>query len=72
MGVDLVELIFFKTQEFILNCALIILVMFDPPITSGANIFIIIAICLIAAGAAVAVLDVYKNTLPKKNKPEKE
>jgi hypothetical protein len=46
--------------------------MFDPPITSGANIFIIIAVCLIAAGAAVAVLDVYKNTLPKKNKSDKK
>lgn len=46
--------------------------MFDPPITSAANIFIIIAVCLIAAGAAVAVLDVYKNTLTKKNKPDKK
>lgn len=46
--------------------------MFDPPITSGANIFIIIAVCLIAAGAAIAAIDVYKNTLPKKKDSEKE
>jgi len=46
--------------------------MFDPPISSGANIFIIIAVCLIAAGAAIAVLDVYKNALPKKKDSKKE
>jgi len=46
--------------------------MFDPPITSGANIFIIIAVCLIAAGAAIAAVDVYKNALPKKKSPDKE
>lgn len=46
--------------------------MFDPPITSGANIFIIIAVCLIAAGAAIAAVDVYKNTLHKKNNSEEE
>jgi len=46
--------------------------MFDPPITSGANIFIIIAVCLIAAGAAVAVLDIYRNTIPKKKDTEKK
>lgn len=46
--------------------------MFDPPITSGANIFIIIAVCLIAAGAAIAAIDVYKNTFPKKKNSEKE
>lgn len=46
--------------------------MFDPPITSGANMFIIIAICLIAAGAAIAAVDVYKNTLPKKKKSKEE
>ena len=46
--------------------------MFDPPITSGANIFIIIAICLIAAGAAIAAVDVYKNALPKKKKTGKD
>ena len=46
--------------------------MFDPPITSGAEIFIIIAVCLIAAGAAIAAVDVYKNTLPKKKSPSKK
>ena len=46
--------------------------MFDPPITSGANLFIIIAVCLIAAGAAIAAVDVYKSTMPKKKKAEKE
>ena len=46
--------------------------MFDPPIGSGANIFIIIAVCLIAAGAAIAALDVYKSALPKKKDSEEE
>jgi hypothetical protein len=47
--------------------------MFDPPIASGANIFIIISVCLIAAGAAIVTIDIYKNTiLSKKKKAEKE
>ncbi len=46
--------------------------MFNPPISSGADIFIIISVCLIAAGAAIAVVDVYKNVLPKKKNTEKE
>jgi len=46
--------------------------MFDPPISTGANIFIIIAVCLIAAGAAIAAIDVYKNTLSRKKKSEED
>lgn len=40
--------------------------MFDPPITSAADIFIIVAVCLIAAVAAGTVLDIFKNVGPKK------
>ena len=40
--------------------------MFNPPIGSGANLFIIITVVLIAAIAAVAVLDIYKKTAIKK------
>ena len=46
--------------------------MFDPPITDAANIFILITVGLIAAGAAIAVVDVYKIMLPKKKTPEKK
>ena len=46
--------------------------MFDPPITSGANLFIIIAAVLIAAGAAIVAVDVYKDLLFKKEKGKKE
>ena len=46
--------------------------MFDPPITSAANIFIIIALSLIAAGAAIIAVDVYKNTFSKKEKSEED
>ncbi len=42
--------------------------MFNPPIASGANIFIIITVILIAAVAAVAVIDIYKNAAPIKKK----
>ena len=40
--------------------------MFDPPITDAANIFILITVVLIAAGVAIAVIDVYKSISPKK------
>jgi hypothetical protein len=40
--------------------------MFDPPITSGANLFIIIALGLIAAVVAIVAVDVYKNVFSKK------
>ena len=47
--------------------------MFDPPITTGANLFIIISVLVIAAGAAIVTIDIYKNTiLSKKKKAEKE
>jgi len=47
--------------------------MFDPPITSGANLFVIIAVCLVAAGAAIVTIDIYKSAiLSKKKKAEKE
>lgn len=46
--------------------------MFDPPITDAANIFIIVAVCLIALGGAVAAVDVYKNATQKKNSAETE
>lgn len=46
--------------------------MFDPPITSGANLFVIIAVCLIAAGAAIVTIDVYKNALLSKKKKDKK
>ena len=42
--------------------------MFDPPITSGANLFIIVALTIIAAGAAIVALDVYKDLIFKKDK----
>lgn len=45
--------------------------MFNPPITSGANIFIIVTICIIAVVAAVAAVDIYKNTMPKKKHSDK-
>lgn len=45
--------------------------MFDPPITAAANIFIIIAVCVIAIGAAITVVDVYKDSMPKKRKTGK-
>jgi len=46
--------------------------MFDPPITEAANIFIFIAIGLISTLAAIITVDVYKNTLHKKNSSNKE
>ena len=60
------------SHGFHVNCRLKQKAMFDPPITTGANLFIIIAVCLIAAGAAIAVVDVYKNALPKKKGQEKK
>lgn len=46
--------------------------MFDPPISSGANMFIIIALGLLAAVAAIIVVDVYKNTFLKKEDREED
>ena len=46
--------------------------MFNPPISVAANIFVIIAVCLIAIGAAITVVDVYKDTISKKRKTGKE
>jgi hypothetical protein len=46
--------------------------MFDPPISSGANMFIIIALGLLAAVAAIIVVDVYKNTFQKKEDREED
>jgi hypothetical protein len=46
--------------------------MFDPPIGSGANLFIIITVLLIAAGAAIAAVDVYKDIIQSKQEKEKE
>jgi len=46
--------------------------MFDPPIASGANLFIIIALVILAAGAAVVAVDVYKDLIFKKDKAKKE
>lgn len=44
--------------------------MFDPPIASGANIFIIIALSLIALGAATVAVDVYKSAFKSKEESE--
>jgi hypothetical protein len=46
--------------------------MFDPPITSGANLFIFIALGLIAAVAAIIAVDVYKTTFLKKEDSEED
>lgn len=46
--------------------------MFDPPISSGANLFIIVAVTLIAFGAAIVAIDVYKETLFNKEKKDEE
>ena len=47
--------------------------MFDPPISSGANLFIIIAVALIAFGAALTLVDVIKSgTLDKEKEEEKK
>ena len=46
--------------------------MFDPPISSAAEIFIIISVILIAASAAIASVDVYKSTIFKKKTSEKK
>lgn len=46
--------------------------MFDPPILSGANIFVIIAVCLIAVGAAITAVDIYQSTAPKKKEQSKK
>jgi hypothetical protein len=46
--------------------------MFDPPISSGANLFIIIAVILIGFGAAVIAVDVYKDLILKKIKDKKK
>ncbi len=34
--------------------------MFDPPIGEGANLFIMIAVCIIAFGAGLAHIDIFK------------
>ena len=46
--------------------------MFDPPITSGANLFIIIAVILIGFGAAIVAVDVYKDLILKKVKGKRK
>lgn len=46
--------------------------MFDPPITVAANIFVIIAVCIIAIGAAITVVDVYKNSTSRKKTSDKK
>ncbi len=46
--------------------------MFDPPISSGANLFIIVAVALIAVGAAIVAVDVYKDLILKRNKDKEE
>ena len=46
--------------------------MFDPPITSGADMFIFIALGLIAAVAAIVAVDVYKSTFLKKEDSEED
>lgn len=46
--------------------------MFDPPISSGANLFIIIAIGLIALKAAIVAVDVYKTTILNKDKDDSD
>ena len=56
----------------LLNCELNNNTMFDPPITAAADIFIIITVGLIAIGVAIAAVDVYKNSIPKKNTPNKK
>ena len=40
--------------------------MFDPPITSAANIFIIIVLLLVGALMATITVDIYKTTVLKK------
>jgi hypothetical protein len=44
--------------------------MLDPPIASGANIFIIIALSLIALGAATVAVDVFKTAFQNKKQSE--
>lgn len=46
--------------------------MFDPPISVAANIFVIITVCVIAIGAAIIVVDVYKNAILKNKNSNKE
>lgn len=46
--------------------------MYDPPILSGANIFITVAVMLIAAVSAIIAVDVYKNTFGKKKPSDKK
>lgn len=46
--------------------------MFDPPISSGANLFIIIAVALIAFGAALTLVDVIKSGILDKEKEEEK
>ncbi len=46
--------------------------MYDPPILSGANIFILVAVSLIAAVAAVLVVDIYKTAIYKKKPSDKK
>lgn len=46
--------------------------MFDPPISSGANMFIIIALGVISLVAAIIATDVYKNFFFTKEDSEKE
>jgi hypothetical protein len=46
--------------------------MFDPPISSGANLFIIVALAVIAFGAAIVAVDVYKTLLHKNDDAEED
>ncbi len=45
--------------------------MFNPPISSGADLFIYVAVILISVGAAIMATDVYK-TFPIKKKDVEE
>ncbi len=45
--------------------------MFDPAISSSANLFVIIAVALIAFGAAVTAVDVYKSNSKNKDADKK-
>ena len=45
--------------------------MYDPPILTGANIFVVIAVVLIAALAAIVVVDIYKGVVKKKSAEKK-
>ncbi len=45
--------------------------MFDPAISDSVNLFVIIAVSLIAFVKAVIVVDVYKKTAQKKDTNKK-